>query len=174
MSKDSKVETTVTDKEKQKEMLEALKAKADMLGIKYSPNIGLNKLKEKIDLHLEELEPNSDEPLNITSDGPNNAIHEAEKKSREPILVRITDNDPNEASNTPTIVHTVGNVHFKIGAIIKKDTPQLVPRAIVNALKLKTMIKWVNSIDTITKRPTGNKIPTTKRRFNIEYLSDTR
>lgn len=152
--------------------IEALKAKADLLDIKYSPNIGGKKLKEKIDLHLKSVEDDKvEEPVNVKSVGPSKTIRDIEKEARRKITVIITDNDPQEQSN-PTIIHTVQNKYFKIGEIIKKDEEQDVSKAIVDALKQKTMIKWVNSINNITKRPTGNKTPITKKRFNIQYISN--
>ena len=154
--------------------IDVLKAKADLLGVTYHPNIGGEKLKAKIDLHLEEvetkLEPETETPANVKSVGPNKTVKDIEKEARKPVRCIITDNDPAEQSN-PTIVHTIQNKYFKIGVIIKKDEEQDVPSAVVKALKAKTMVKWVNSINNITKRPTGNKVPTTKKRFNIQLIN---
>ncbi len=172
MSQDNTIDGTIEDLETTEPELdiEALKAKADLLNIKYSGNIGAKKLKEKIDLHFEEVSPAVEpEPRNVKSVGPNKTIREIEKEARKLMTVIITDNDPQEQSN-PTIVHTVQNKFFKIGVIIRKDEEQDVPTAIVKALKEKTMIKWVNSINAITKRPTGNKTPVTKKRFNIQVI----
>lgn len=153
--------------------LDVLKAKADLLGLTYHPNIGGEKLKAKIDLHLTEAEteivPETETPVNVKSVGPNKTVRDIEKAARKPVRCVITDNDPAEQSN-PTIVHTVQNKFFKIGVIIKKDAEQDVPAAVVKALRAKTMIKWVNSINSVTKRPTGNKVPTTKKRFNIQLI----
>ena len=166
MSTDNKIDKIETPKLD----TEALKAKAELLGIKFHANIGAEKLKAKIDLHLAEPETvTEDEPLNVKSVGPSTNIRDIEKEARKLVRVIISDNDPQEESN-PTIVHTVQNKFFKIGVILKKDTEQDVPNAIVKALKDKTMIKWVQSINNITKRPTGNKTPITKKRFNIQFV----
>ena len=167
MSQDSKIDETTETTEPQLD-IEALKAKADLLGIKYSGNIGAKKLKEKIDLHFESVDE-AEEPENVTSVGPSKTIRDIEKEARKLITVIINDNDPQEQTN-PTIVHTVQNAYFKIGVIIKKDEEQDVPKAVVDALKQKTMIKWVNSINAITKRPTGNKTPITKKRYTIQVI----
>lgn len=166
MSEDNTIEEVEVSEEYD---LEALKAKATLLGIKFHSNIGGAKLKAKIDLHLAEPEEPEEEPVNVKSVGPSKTVKDIEKEARKPVRCIITDNDPGEQSN-PTIVHNVQNAYFKIGVIIKKDTEQDVPAAIVKALRAKTMIKWVNSINNITKRPTGNKVPTTKKRFNIQII----
>lgn len=175
-TEDNKIEETVTTTETAPEYdMEALKSKADLLGIKYSGNIGGKKLKEKIDLHLVEMDKTETEnvtetKVGATSVGPNKKIQTAEQKARALETVIITDNDITDGDN-PTIVFGVMNSRFKVGpVVIKKEVEQDVPHCIVEALKSKTMVKWVNAINTITKRPTGNKIPTTKRRYSIEYI----
>lgn len=179
MSKDdNKIEETTTQEETATVIeydMEALKSKADLLGIKYSGNIGGKKLKEKIDLHLvsmsdEETEGVTESKVGAVSVGPSKKILTAEQKARQLVRVIFTDNDVSDADN-PTIVHGVLNAKFKVGpVIIRKEEEQDVPFCIVEALKGKTMVKWVNAINTITKRPTGNKIPTTKKRYSIEYI----
>lgn len=154
--------------------MEALYAKAGMFGIKYNANIGGKKLKEKIDLHLQDLAEAETEveesKTGTTSVGPNRTIRDIEKKARKTRTVIITDNNPLDVDN-PTIVHGVQNAYFKIGpVIIKKETEQNVPQAIIDALKVKTMVKWVPSINHLTKRPTGNKIAETRKRYNIQFV----
>lgn len=175
---DNKIEETVKPTETAKVIeydMEALKSKADLLGIKYSGNIGSKKLKEKIDLHLVSMEAKDTESVTesqvgATSVGPNKKVLTAEQKARQLVRVIFTDNDVTDSDN-PTIVHGVINARFKVGpVIIRKEEEQDVPHCIVEALKGKTMVKWVNAINAITKRPTGNKIPTTKRRYSIEYI----
>lgn len=169
-TEDNKIEET-----KPQYDMEALKSKADLLGVKYSGNIGGKKLKEKIDLHLkdmveEETEGVTETQTGDTSVGPNKKVLSAEQKARELVTVIINDNDVSDADN-PTIVHGVMNAMFKVGpVVIKKEVEQDVPFSIVEALKAKTMVKWVNAINNITKRPTGNKVPTTRKRYTIEYV----
>lgn len=169
-NEDSKIEETKSQYD-----MEALKSKADLLGIKYSGNIGGKKLKEKIDLHFKEMTEEEIEGVDKTqtgaiSIGPNKKVLSAEQKARQLITVIINDNDVSDADN-PTIVHGVMNAMFKVGpVVIRKEAEQDVPFCIVEALKAKTMVKWVNAINNITKRPTGNKVPTTRKRYTIEYV----
>lgn len=164
------------DSAEQKEVeydMDALRAKAKLLGIDFNSRIGGKKLKAKIDAHIVEMETSSDEKESVVgsvSTGPSNKIKDAEKAARKKVLVIITDTDTRDVDN-PTIVHGVMNRYFKIGPeVIKKDTEQFVSTAIVNALKSKTTIKMVPSINHITKRPTGNKVAETRKRYSIAYV----
>ena len=174
MSEDSKIEDNVEeDVVSDDVLLEELKVKAHLLGVKYHPKVGVKKLKEKLDLHLsefrEDVEPTESED-GIVSKGPSKTIATMEKDARRTKLVIITDNDATDVDN-PTIVSGVQNAYFKVGpVIIKKDEEQLVPACIIASLKPKTMIKWVPSINTMTRRPTGNKIAETRKRYNITYI----
>ena len=160
--KDNKVDTS--------KLLADLKKKADLLGIKYNANIGFDKLKNKVDMFLKE-EEDKEVPVNENSIGPNNNIVEAEKTARKPLYVIIKDLDPSQ-QNDPTIVKNIGNKYFKIGAIVEKNKPQLVPTAIVRAIEADTMVEWVDQKHAITKRPTGNKVAKTTKRYSIQILDD--
>jgi len=160
----------VDNKIDKSKLLADLKTKADLLGVKYNPNIGFDKLKTKVDLFLKEQEK-EETPVNESSVGPSNTILDLEKKARAPIYAVVKDLDPSQ-QNDPTIVVNIGNKYFKIGAIVEKSKPQLIPSAIVKALEAKTMIEWVDQKHAITKRPTGNKIARTTKRYNINILDD--
>ena len=165
-------EVTETTDESSYDM-EALRSKATLLGISFNARIGGKKLKEKIDLHIKDMEMADvvEEPkVGVTSKGPSNKIRQIEKAARKKVLVIITDTDSRDIDN-PTIVHGVLNNYFKIGpVIIKKEEEQWVPKAIVEGLKQKTMIKMVPSINNITKRPTGNKVAEVRKRYSIAYV----
>lgn len=160
IKKDNKVDES--------ELLARLKQKADLLGIRYNSQIGLNKLKEKVDLFLKEQEDKS--PINETSAGPNKSIVELERQARKPVYAKINDLDASQKGD-PTIVINIGNKYFKVGCIVEKSKPQLIPSAIVKALEAKTMIEWVDQISPNTKRPTGNKIARTTKRYNIDIIN---
>lgn len=161
----------VDNKVDNSKLLADLKQKADLLGVKYNPNIGFDKLKNKVDMFLAEQEDENETPINESSVGPSSKIVAAEEAARKPLYVLIKDLDPTQ-QNDPTIVKNVGNKYFKIGAIVEKNKPQLVPTAIVNAIKMDTMIEWTDQKHAITKRPTGNKIAKTTKRYNIQILDE--
>lgn len=171
MSEDNTIDTEPKEIEYD---IEELKIKADLLGVSYNPRIGGKKLKAKIDLHMSEIDTKKEEvtetKTGAKSIGPNKTVRQLEKEARRLISVIVTDNNPIDIDN-PTIVIGVENSYFKIGpVIIRKDEEQLIPKAILASLKAKTMVKWVPSINTMTKRPTGNKIAERKSRYNIQYL----
>lgn len=161
---DNKVDTTEEDKK-----MDALRKKADLLGITYNAKIGMAKLKAKIDLFIED--QGGDEPVNESSEGPDKLVQTAEQKAKQPLLVVVKDLDAGQ-QNDPTIITNIGNKFFKIGCITQKDTEQLVPRAVVEALKAKTMVQWVDEKHAITKRPTGNRVARTTARYNIQILDE--
>lgn len=160
-------EEIVDNKVDDSEKLERLKQKADLLGIKYNPSIGFDKLKLKVDLFLEEQEDKT--PVNESSVGPSNKILTLEQSAKKPIYAVVKDLDPSQ-QNDPTIVMNIGNKFFKIGCIVTKGRAELIPNAIVEALKAKTMIEWVDEKHAITKRPTGNRVARTTKRYAIEIL----
>lgn len=158
---DNKVEISKDDK-----LFADLRSKADLLGVKYSPNIGFDKLKLKVELKLEEID---DVTESSSSVGPNKFVIEAEKEATQPWLVIVKDLDATQ-QNDPTIVTNIGNRYFKIGCITRKDIEQVVPKAVVEALEAKTMVQWVDERHTVTKRPTGNKVARTTNRYNISII----
>ena len=158
--KDNKVDTQ-NDK-----LFADLKKKADLLGVKYSINIGFDKLKTKVDLFLEEQD---DDVKTVSSKGPNKKVLTIEQDARHPLLVIVSDLDASQ-QNDPTIVTNIGNKFFKIGCITQKGIEQLVPKAVVEALKAKTMVQWVDERHAMTKRPTGNRVAKTTARYNIQIL----
>lgn len=157
----------VDNKVDESEKLERLKQKADLLGITYNAKIGFEKLKLKVDLFLEEQENKT--PVNESSVGPSNKILDMEKAAKKPIYAVVKDLDPSQ-QNDPTVVVNIGNKYFKIGCIVTKGKAELIPSAVIDALKAKTMVEWVDQKHAITKRPTGNKIARTTKRYNIEIL----
>lgn len=160
-------EEIVDNKVDDSEKLERLKQKADLLGIIYNAKIGFEKLKLKVDLFLEEQEDKT--PVNESSVGPSNKILTLEQSAKKPIYAVVKDLDPSQ-QNDPTIVMNIGNKFFKIGCIVTKGRAELIPNAIVEALKAKTMIEWVDEKHAITKRPTGNRVARTTKRYAIEIL----
>jgi len=150
-------------KRTQEELLEDLKKKADMLGIEYAPNIGFEKLKERVDEKLKETETIKEKNVDTSK-----RVHDEMHK---PILAKVTDLDP-LYSGEPTILLTVGNAFSRVGCIVKKGTEQIIPQAIIKALRAKTMVTWEEQIHPVTKRPTGNRVAKTSKRFSIEIINE--
>jgi hypothetical protein len=162
--KDNKVDTTETDKK-----MDALRKKADLLGISYNAKIGMAKLKAKIDMFIEDKGGN--DPVNEVSVGPNKTISDIEADAKTPMLVIVRDLDATQ-QNDPTIITNIGNKYFKIGCITKKAVEQIVPKAVVSAIRAKTMVQWIDEKHAITKRPTGNRVAQTSKRYSIEVIEE--
>lgn len=160
MSQDNKVDK-----------LSELKKKADMMGVSYNANIGFDKLKAKLDGLIKEDESVNGVVDTTTSVGPNKSIADIEAKAKAPILAIVKDLDASQ-QNDPTIITNIGNAYFKIGCITQKNKEQLVPRAVVDELESKTMIEWVDEKHAITKRPTGNRVVRTTKRYAIQILDE--
>jgi len=159
---DNKVET------KDDKLFADLKQKASLLGVTFSPNIGFDTLKLKVDLKLEE---SGQTVETSTSVGPNKAVLSAEEIAKKPMLVKVMDLDPSQ-QNDPTIVTNIVNKYFKIGCITQKTIEQKVPAAVVAAIQAKTMVQFVDEKHAITKRPTGNKVARTTARYNVVVLDE--
>jgi hypothetical protein len=166
MSEELKTEDNKIDDSRK---LDSLKTKAGLLGVSYSPNIGIDALKKKIDGVLEDQGGNKVE--NETTIGPDEKIALLEKAARKPILCKVVDLD-NKMSDINVEPITVGNRYFKVGCLIQKDTEQVVPAAIVKALKAKTMVAMVDIKHSVTKRPTGNKVSQIVPRFNVIIIDE--
>lgn len=161
----------VDNKVDEAKLLEDLKKKADLLGVTYNKQIGFEKLKLKVDLFLKEDEDVNEVVETTTSVGPNKSIANIETEAKKPMLVIVKDLDAGQ-QNDPTIVTNIGNKYFKIGCITQKDKEQMVPKAVVEALKAKTMVQWVDEKHAITKRPTGNRVARTTARYSIQVLDE--
>ena len=160
---------TVKEDNKVEDRLVALKKKAKLMGITFNAKIGADKLAEKIKLKMEEIDIPPATTKSTTSVGPSSKIQKIEEAAKAPILCQVFDLDATQQSD-PTILMKVQNAYFAVGCIIEKEKEQLVPACIVDALKQKTMVKWIPAINAITKRPTGNKTPVTTKRYNIQIL----
>lgn len=145
--------------------LQALKSKADMLGLTYHPNIGLDKLKEKVDAKMAE-QP-SEDPVDA-GEVPS-GISKAEKHKEAGKLVRILLNtrDPNK-KDWPGEIFSVGNSavgFFK--KYVPYGTEWHVPQIIVNSLKSKKVQVFISKVDARgNKTKEGKLIPA----YNLEVL----
>lgn len=156
--------TTPTEAEK----LQALKTKADMLGITYHPSIGLDKLKEKVDAKMAE-QPKED-PINA---GHVPVLDKGESKiskmreASQLVRVIVTTRDPNK-KDWPGEILSAGNStvgFFK--KYIPYGTEWHIPKILFNVLKDKRVQVFVPVVDS-----KGNKTkePRLIGAYNIEVL----
>ena len=145
-----------------------LRAKADLLGVKYSPNIGLDKLEERIVAKQAESEPKATAATvtteTITSEKQN--IKNALIK----LKVRITNLDPNERDHT-TLYKAVLNKDISVAKVVPLDKIWYVPACIVAAIDEAMVQVHVHEIDPKSNKRTGNMIPKQVKKYNVQYLT---
>lgn len=152
----------------EKDMLIALKNKAKMLGITFSPNIGMDKLKEKVDAKLAE-QPDKD-PVDTGSIAPSTAQLLAAKKKEASRLVRIrlTTVDQNK-KDWPGEMFSVGNSKFGMfKKYIPYGTEWHVPQIMLNVIEEKMCQVFVNVTDSQGNK---TKLPKLVKAYNIDYLA---
>jgi hypothetical protein len=162
--------------------LDALKRKADMMGITYHPNIGEDKLKERIDAHLEgkadvmsEMVP--DRPYN-SEDGNTPIVTprketEGEKRVRlkkaanELVRVRITCMNPNRREHEGEIF-TGGNTFIgTYRKYIPFDVEWHVPRVLLNIIEDRKCQVFHTVTDSRGNKGRKGKLV---KEFSVEYL----
>jgi hypothetical protein len=135
--------------------LDELKSEADQLGVKYNPQIGAAKLKEKIDAYYESQETSGKEiqeaiqknEAKEKSEGKSavtdnkeiakrKRIAEAKAKANKTRIVKIIDNDQRVNNQTTTCKVTSGNLYFDLGSVvIPLNVPVEVKQGHINVLK---------------------------------------
>jgi len=156
--------TEVTDTQK----LEALKRKADMLGVTYHPSIGMDKLKEKVDekqASLDKEDPVDAGQVPVLAQGESRMSKR--KDASELVRVMVTSRDPNK-KDWPGEILSVGNStvgFFK--KYIPYGTEWHIPKIIFNTLRDKKVQVYVPIIDT---KGNKSKEPRLINAYNVEVL----
>ena len=163
------------------ERLDQLKKEADELGVKYSPNIGEEKLNEKIEAYYESQETSakeimkaveakeqeeSKEKLVATSKKTNMAalakkLYDEAKKT---VVVTIIDNDQRVNNQTTTCKATWGNAYYDMGTqIFPLNMPIEIPQGFV------TTLKEVQIPHHVKDPKTGLSVASMRNRYTITY-----
>lgn len=148
-------DTTENQEISQEEILQALKNKADMLGVTYHPSIGMDKLREKVDAKMAE-QPTED-PVD-TGHIPNSGVKpttERKLSEREQAMLKasklvrciINSRDANK-KDWPGELMSAGN---SVAGFFKKYIPYgvewHVPQIILNTLRDKKTQVFVSRVD---------------------------
>ena len=160
------------------EKLTELKREADELGVKYSPNIGEEKLQEKIDAYYESQETSFKEVAEAvetkekstkqTSVTVKNKMAILAKKlyekAKKPVVVTIIDNDQRVNNQTTTCKATWGNAYYDMGTqTFPLNIPIQIPQGFV------TTLKEVQIPHHIKDPKTGLSISSMRNRYTITY-----
>ena len=161
-----------------------LRNEASLLGVQYKANMGKAKL---IELIKEAKENGRTEPVGVeeaTEDDyekymedinekqstglTRKEIKELKENALIMIKVRITDMDP-ESQEQTAYAGVVTN-YFKAARYIPLGKVWYVENCLIDALNERKFQTFVDEIDPKTRRPTGNKKPVLRKRYNIEFL----
>ena len=154
--------------------LDELKAEADQLGIKYSPNIGVEKLQAKIDDKMAELETEADEStdeevnvvedVELTKDQKVDAkkaalleIRKQEKENRKPVVVKIQMVDKREASYATSAYFSTGSTAQNIPLDEWVEMPKILVKQAEQAESLVHVEK------------DGVTVPKMQKKYVVEY-----
>lgn len=151
----------MTDTTQQTE-LETLKERADLMGIKYSPNIGIDTLREKVNAQLAKPEPEETGPV-MTGSLRYTALREDAMKL---IRVIVTNLNPSKKESEAEFFK-VGNRLLTATRLVPFEQETHIENIILNALKGRQYCIVVHE-----KNSEGKKVPVRKMRkeFQIEIL----
>jgi len=125
--------------------LEVLKEKADKMGIKYHPNTGVDKLREKVNAELsDEKEPTTATTNKSSKKELTEAQKRAQKKKDALALVRVEVDckDPNKKDWEGEFFTVSNSVTGTVRKYVQFNTPWHIPRIIFNVLKDKKLQRF--------------------------------
>lgn len=148
------------------EELELLKERADLMGIKYAKNIGLEALKTKI--AAAQIGEEAEEEAAPAKSKKKAKIKTDKKEQSALKRIILSNNDPQYKGRQGLLV-SVGNEHFNFSKFIKFDTEYHVPQMVYNHIKNERFYQ-----DFIEKKnpDTGRKykVSVTKKACVVEDL----
>lgn len=114
----------------EKDELTLLKERADLMGIKYHPSIGLEKLKEKVN---EVLAPKTEEKPKTSGQ----LRMEKVKEANQLVRIRVTCMDPNRKGWKGDFFTSMNSVYGTIKKYVPFNVPWHVPTVLVKQIKRK-------------------------------------
>lgn len=151
----------MTDTTQQTE-LEALKERADLMGIKYSPNIGVDTLREKVNAQLATTEPEESGSVKVGS----NRYQALRREAMKLVRVRVTNLNPSKKESEAEFVRA-GNRLVSASRLVPFEKETHIENILLNVLKGRQYCIVVHE-----KNSEGKKVPVRKMRkeFQIEEL----
>lgn len=124
--------------QQQPDELTTLKAKADLMGIQYNPNIGLDTLRERVNKHLQDTEQNQQQPVNAAP-----VIVDTRMESMKLVKVIVTSMDQTK-KDYPGEVFTVSNAVIPtIKRFVPFGTETHVEKILLDVIKDKQCLQLV-------------------------------
>lgn len=161
--------------------IEEARAEADQLGLKYSPNIGLIKLEEKIegyyatqaagDVVTEAVERIATNPVDAEKLTKEQArakmLLTAKAKAFETRIVTITSNDKRDNHVTTTAYLSMDNQYFGRSRYVPLDVPVELEKCLIDVAKEIKIMLHVDEV--IDGKRTGNKVPKMVNKYVISF-----
>lgn len=97
-------------------------------------------------------------------------IGDARKRAFETRVVTITNKDNRENDVMTTAYLSFENQHFGLSKLVPLDVPVELERALIHIAASTTMTMHKDEIDSQGRR-TGNKVPTTVKKYAVSYSS---
>lgn len=164
--------------------IEELREEADVLGIKYNPNIGVDKLGEKIEAYYTnqaagdsvKVQPEVEEPKveskkTKTEDSKEvkfrKKIAAAKARALKTRVVTVINNDIRESSVLTADYFSFENQHFGKSLIVPFNIATELPQCIIDTINSAYITQHVDEV--IGGKRTGNKIPRSVRKYTVSY-----
>ncbi|WP_289100981.1 hypothetical protein [uncultured Marinobacter sp.] len=145
--------------------LDSLKSRADVLGIKYHPNIGEDKLREKIEEAMGATNDEETKPEAEETEGAKR--RRLIKEASELVRVRVTCMDPNRKEYDGDIFCAGNRITGTFKKYVPFDTEWHVPRIILKMIKRKQCQVFVSKRDDRGRPVREGKLINA---FNVEEL----
>ncbi len=142
--------------------LDKLKQEAKELGITFSPNIGIQSLKEKISTKLDESLPKmKEEKPSKEPTGIQKVIKEAKAKAFKTSKVKITNLDKRDSEYITTAYLGFENLYFDLSRVVPLDTVVELEEGLIRVAKDTKITIHVND------PKTGNKVPKEVNKYSV-------
>lgn len=166
---DTVIESEETQVEDTKSELQDTKDKADALGVKYSPNIGLASLKKKINDFITSGSVGLDDKELVVKELKEEKAESAKDKALTRKKVQITNLDPKEGEFT-TAYKCIINEHFTLAKVIRLNQPIGLEQCLIDAIRRDRIQKVMPEVDEHTGKATGNFTTISVAHYNVEFL----
>lgn len=159
--------------------IEELKQEADVLGLTYSPNIGIAKLAEKIEAHYTSLSAGDsvvakvEEIVEVKLENESKddlirrLVADAKKLAYATKVVTVSNNDKRESEYMTADYFGFENQYFGVSLLVPFDIPTQLPQCIIDVIKSTPIT--LHKDEVVDGRRTGNRIPVQTRKYNISY-----
>ena len=151
-----------------KELITQLKEQADTLDVKYSPNIGEEKLKERINDAIIKKAAQPVAKVVGAKETKEQKRARKRKEATELVRVRVTCFDPTMKKKSGTYIMASNNLIGTVRKFIQFNKPWFMPRILVNVMEESLYQGWVEGK---TQFGITKMISTMEPRYNVAKLA---